>query len=173
MQNHFSHDVLRWFPANNEIRQSTEKIDHELRGTINLEVLIDMGEENGFYDPDVLNRLEQAATHVESLEMDGLFIGKAWSLTTILKEINQALNENRPEFYTIPQERDLVAQEFLLFENSGSDDLEDVVDSQFSKVRFTIKGPFEDAVRYNGLIESVQHYFEENISRMPPSPSPA
>jgi len=164
MQNRFSHDVLRWFPENNEIRQSTEKIDHALRGTINLEVLIDTGKENGFYDPETLNRLDQATAHIESLEMDGLFIGKAWSITTILKEINQALNENRPEFYTIPQERDLVAQEFLLFENSGSDDLEDVVDSQFSKVRFTIKGPFEDAVRYNGLIESVRHYFQENFS---------
>ncbi|MEN8243935.1 MAG: MMPL family transporter [Thermodesulfobacteriota bacterium] len=163
LQNHFSHDVLKWFPENNEIRQSTEKIDHALRGTINLEVLIDLGEENGFYDPEVLNRLEKASAHVGSLEMDGLFIGKAWSLTTILKEINQALNENRPEYYTIPQERDLVAQEFLLFENSGSDDLEDIVDSQFSKVRFTVKGPFEDAVRYNGLIESVLLYFEENF----------
>jgi predicted RND superfamily exporter protein len=161
MQNRFSHDVLRWFPKTNEIRQSTEIIDHELRGTINLEVLIDTGKENGFYDPDVLNRLEKATAHVESLELDDLFIGKAWSLTTILKEINQALNENRPEFYTIPQERDLVAQEFLLFENSGSDDLEDVVDSRFSKVRFTIKGPFRDAVRYNALLENVQEYFEE------------
>ena len=46
--------------------------------------------------------------------MDGLFVGKAWSLTSILKEINQALNENRSEHYTIPQDRDLVAQELLL-----------------------------------------------------------
>ena len=161
LQNRFSHDILRWFPENNAIRQSTEKIDHELRGTINLEVLVDTGKENGFYDPDLLHRLDRATVHVESLEMDRLFVGKAWSLTSILKEINQALNENRPEFYTVPQERDLVAQEFLLFENSGSDDLEDVVDSQFSKVRFTIKGPFEDSVRYNGLIEYVHAYFAE------------
>jgi hydrophobe/amphiphile efflux-3 (HAE3) family protein len=159
LQNTFSHDVLKWFPENNEIRRSTEKIDHELRGTITLEVLIDLGKENAFYDPHVLNRLDKAIAHTESIKMEGIFVGKAWSLTSILKEINQALNENRPEYYTIPQERDLAAQEFLLFENSGSDDLEDVVDSQFSKVRFTIKGPFRDAVRYNRLIEDVLLYF--------------
>ena len=163
LQNHFSHDILRWFPSDNEIRRSTEKIDHEMRGTVNLEVIIDLGEENAFYNPDVLNRLDQAAAYTESLETDGLFVGKAWSLTTILKEINQALNENRSEYYTIPQERDLVAQEFLLFENSGSDDLEDVVDRQYSKVRFTIKGPFRDAVRYYGLIEDVLRYFEKTF----------
>ena len=38
----------------------------------------------------------------------------------------QALNENRLSHYRIPDRRDLIAQEFLLFENSGSDDLEDL-----------------------------------------------
>jgi predicted RND superfamily exporter protein len=84
-------------------------------------------------------------------------------VTTILKEINQALNENRSAYYAIPQNRDLIAQEFLLFENSGSDDLEDVVDSQFSKARFTIKGPFKDAVKYNRFIDTVNRYFDENF----------
>jgi predicted RND superfamily exporter protein len=163
LQNQFSHDVLKWFSKDNEIRRATEKIDLELRGTVNLEVLIDLGQENGFYDPHVLNRLDQAAAHIESLETEGLFVGKAWSLTVILKEINQALNENRTEYYTIPQERDLVAQEFLLFENSGSDDLEDVVDSQFSTARFTIKGPFRDAARYNQLIDDVLVYFKQTF----------
>jgi predicted RND superfamily exporter protein len=92
-----------------------------------------------------------------------LFVGKAWSLATILKEINQALNENRSAYYTIPQNRDLIAQEFLLFENSGSDDLEDVVDSQFSKARLSIKGPFKDAVKYNRFIDTVSSYFDENF----------
>ncbi len=72
--------------------------------------------------------MEKAVGYAESLEFSEIFAGKAWSLTTILKEIHQALNENRPEFYTVAQSRDLIAQEFLLFENTGSDDLEDVVD---------------------------------------------
>jgi len=159
----FSHDVLGWFPEKNEVRQATEKIDNELRGSLNLEVIIETGQENGLYQPALLNRIEKAATYVESLKLEDLFVGKAWSLTTILKEINQALNENRSGFYTIPQNRDLVAQEFLLFENSGSDDLEDVVDSQFSMARFTIKGPFKDAVKYNQFINTVNRYFTDNF----------
>ena len=91
----FSHDVLRWFPENNYIRTATEKIDRELRGSVTLEVIIDTGKENGLYEPEILNRLEDAAAAIEPLELDGIFAGKAWSLTTILKEINQALNENR------------------------------------------------------------------------------
>jgi hypothetical protein len=87
-------------------------------------------------------------------------VGKAWSLTTILKEIHQALNENRSAYYRIPQNRNLIAQEFLLFENSGSDDLEDFVDSQFSKARFMVKVPFEDAYHAGIFIAQVNSYFD-------------
>jgi predicted RND superfamily exporter protein len=163
VQIRFSHDVLGWFPKKSEIRQATEKIDHELRGSLNLEVIIDAGKENELYSPALLSRIDKAAAHIESLQLEDLFVGKAWSLSTILKEINQALNENRLDYYTIPQNRDLIAQEFLLFENSGSDDLEDVVDSQFSKARFMIKGPFKDAVKYNRFIDIVGRYFNDNF----------
>jgi hydrophobe/amphiphile efflux-3 (HAE3) family protein len=163
LQIRFSHDVVGWFPEKSQIRQATEKIEHKLRGSLNLEVIIDTGKENGLYQPALLNRIDKAAAHIESLEIGDLFVGKAWSLSTILKEINQALNENRSDSYTIPQNRDLIAQEFLLFENSGSDDLEDVVDSQFSKARFTIKGPFKDAMQYNRFIDMVKSYFNDNF----------
>lgn len=155
----FSHYVLKWFPKDNSIRLATEKIDEELRGSITLEVIIDTGKTNGLYDPDMLNRLEASADYVESLQYEEIFVGKAWSLTTILKEINQALNENREEYYRIPDNKALIPQEFLLFENSGSDDLEDVTDSQFSKARFTVKMPFRDAVSYTEFIKMVSDHF--------------
>jgi len=159
----FSHDPVKWFPDESPIRLATKKIDHELLGSTSLEIIIDTGKENGLYDAQILNRIEKAAAYMESLEGMGVKPGKAWSLTTILKEINQALNENRPDFYTVPQDRELIAQEFLLFENSGSDDLEDIVDSQFSKARFTIRVPFEDAVAFSRFIDAVDRYFEENF----------
>ena len=159
----FSHDPPRWFPENNSIRVASETLDREMKGTINLEVIIDTAKENGLYEPDILNRLEEAVDFAEAQTYKDVFVGKAWTLTTILKEINRALNENRAEFYTVPQNKDLIAQEFLLFENSGSDDLEDVVDSQFSKVRFSMKGPFKDSVHYGTLLETVDRYFRDKF----------
>jgi len=159
----FSHDILRWFPSKSEIRIATEKLDQTMRGTLNLEVIIDTGRENGLYEPDLLNRIEKAVNFAETIANEDVFVGKAWSLTTLLKEINQALNENHPEFYAVPDNRDLVAQEFLLFENSGSDDLEDFVDSQFSMARFSIKGPFLDAYKYGAFLSTLKHYFAKTF----------
>ena len=154
----FSHFPLEWLPANDPVRRATETIDHELRGSLSMEVVLDTKKENGLYEVDFLDRLERAGAFMESLAYEDLFVGKAWSLTTILKEINQALHENRKEHYAVPQSRDLVAQELLLFENSGSDDLEDFVDSQFSKARLIVKIPFKDAVKYGTLLDRVTDY---------------
>ncbi len=154
----FSHDVLRWFPKENPVRIATEKIDKELRGSIGLEVVVDTGKENGLYDYDLLKRLDNTTAYLEKVRVDDIFVGKAWSLTTILKETHRALNENREEFYTIPSGRKLIAQELLLFENSGSDDLEDFTDSQFAKARLTLKVPFKDAIGYSQFIDVVRKH---------------
>ena len=161
MKIRFSHDVLKWLPKNNSARIATEKIDKELRGSASLEIVLDTGKENGLYDPDILNRMEKTAAYLETLEVGEVFAGKAWSVTTILKETNRALNENRKEFYAIPQNKNLIAQELLLFENSGSDDIEDFTDSQFSKARMMVKVPFVNAVAYTKFLETVNDHLQK------------
>lgn len=158
---YFSHNPLKWLPPHSAVRTANEKIDSELNGSTSLEVVVDTGRENGLYDPDILNRLEHSITELSRYRKGIVFVGKAWSLTTVLKEINQALHANNPDYYAIPQDRQLIAQEFMLFENSGSDDLEDFTDSRFSKARFIIKVPFVDAINFMDLIETVESHFTE------------
>jgi predicted RND superfamily exporter protein len=159
----FSHYPLQWFQKDNVIRKDTEAIDRLMRGTMTIDLVLDTQEENGWYDPKRLQQLEEAIPVVEKMRYADNYVGKAFSITTIVKEINQALNENRKDAYKVPDDRNLIAQEFLLFENSGSDDLEDVVDSQFSKVRFTMKFPFKDAVHHAPFMEMCSRFFEEEF----------
>ncbi len=157
--NRFTHNPVAWLPDNMPIRVGTTKIDHDLKGTVSMEVVVDTGKENGLYDPEILNRLDALGASLSCYEKNGLFVGKTLSVADTLKEIHQALNENTPEFYAIPKNRALIPQEFLLFENSGSDDLEDVVDSQFQLARFTIKVNWLDAVVYGNFIEEIEQQF--------------
>ncbi|TDI96901.1 MAG: patched family protein [Deltaproteobacteria bacterium] len=151
-----SHDPLAWFPPEQRFRLATTTIDHEFQGSMSLEVLIETGAENGLYAPELLNRIDELRLYAEAYDHDGLTVGKTISLVDVLKEIHQALNENRSDYYAIPQDRELVAQELLLFENSGSDDLEDLVDSQFNTARFTLRIPWTDAVRYPPFIAKLK-----------------
>jgi len=161
----FTHDVLKWLPETEAVRISTETIDHSLKGSVAMEVIVDTGRVNGLYDIHTLDTLEKLAREIEKIRQDDLFVGKANSVVDILKEINQALNENRPEYYVVPRDPALIPQELLLFENSGSDDLEDVVDSQFQSARFTIKVPWLDAVKYVDLMQDLSARFDRAFGK--------
>jgi hypothetical protein len=163
LQIRFSHDTLSWLNKSMPVRLATTTIDKEMKGSVALEVVTDIKKTNGLYEPEHLSRLNSLAGDVNAINQGDLFVSKTIAVTDILKEINQALNENREEYYSIPQNRTLVAQEFLLFENSGSDDLEDVVDSQFSKARFTVKLPWLDAVLYRDFIAEMKSRFKNSF----------
>ncbi len=157
-----SHDPVRWLPDDSDVRIASEKMDLALQGTTSLEIILDTEKENGLYEPELLSKLEKSAKEIEKYSDEKVYVGKAWSLTSVIKETNQALHENRAEFYSIPGNRDLIAQELFLFENSGSDDLEDFTDTQFTKARFTIKLPFIDAIAYDRFMDTVEDHFKEN-----------
>jgi len=155
-QVHLSHNPLKWFQPDNPNRVSTEVIDKQMNGSVTIEVVIDTGKENGWQDPEKLAKLNAFSNKLEAYEDEFTHIGKVVSLTTIMKETNRALHANDEAFYTIPTEQNLVSQELLLFENSGSDDLEDVVDSQFSKARVTVKLPWVDTIKAVKVLNYVE-----------------
>jgi len=151
-----SHNPLFWFQSDDYNRVSTLEIDKGLNGSVTIEVVVDTHKENGWNDPERLNKLNAFSAELEKYVDSYTRIGKVVSLATIVKETNRALHENKEEFYSIPNDANLVSQELLLFENSGSDDLEDVVDSQFSKARITIKLPWTDAVKSHEVLTHVK-----------------
>ncbi len=159
-----SHNVLKWFQPTNPLRIATQIIDDKLNGTVTIEAVVDTQKVNGWQDPTLLKKLNDLSSELETYKDPYTHIGKVVSLATIVKETNKALHSNDEKFYTIPKEKDLVAQELLLFENSGSDDLEDVVDSQFSKSRTTIKLPWIDAVKARMVQDHITKRFNETFS---------
>lgn len=163
----FEHDPLQWFPADHTLRTDIESLNESLKGVMTMELVIDTGEENGLYSPSLLQTIDSMAREVKAIEHRGMSTDKVLSLADVLKEINLALNADQPEHYSIPDNRELVAQELFLFENTGSDDLEDFVDSQFSKARYTVKLPWMGSTVIFGygeaLLDTVTRALPEKI----------
>lgn len=161
LQLRFSHNVVNYFPDNMAVKKDLFFIDTELKGTITLEVVIDTNKENGIYDPEILNRIENLSHRIGLINNTDIFVGKVFSINDVIKEINQALHGGNSAYYTIPQSRKTVVQELFLFENSGCDDLERIVDSQFQKTRFTIKTPWVDAIICTHFIKDIKRRFDD------------
>ncbi len=152
----FAHNPAHWFKEGTPFRETMDLAKKEMGTGLSAEVLVDTGVENGLHDPETLRRIDEMQQYLQDVEIAGVGVGKVISLIDIIKETNQALNGNDPATYVIPDDRSLIAQELLLFENSGSDDLENVVDPLFRKARLTLLIPNADAFKYKYFIEEAQ-----------------
>jgi len=162
----FSHHHKNTFPEDMTIRQDEEFMDKHLKGILSIEVVLDTKKENGLYEPEILKRIDNLCKEIKQIKDGEIFIGKVRSMNDILKETNQALHENNPNFYAIPDEKSLIAQELLLFENSGSDDLEKIVDSKFSKARISIKIPYLEVLDTERLSDDIYNRFKTRFEGM-------
>jgi len=151
-----SHAPLEWFPEGHPSRVAAEVANREMKGLMPLEVLVDTGAENGLYEPEVMHRIERLQDFARELRVNEMTPGQAISVVDILKETHRALNANDPAFYTVPQDRELIAQELLLFENSGSDDLEELVDSQLRKARVNLLVNYENGIHYLPFVREIE-----------------
>jgi len=147
----FSHQPFKWLSIEEPSRLALDLIDDRLKGASAIEIVVDTKKPNGLYDPKIMAGLEQLSHSIGALDTGFVTVGKTLSVADILKESNRALHANDDAYYAIPKDRALIAQELFLFENSGSDDMEDFVDSQFQKARFTAKMPWVDSIHLQDL----------------------
>jgi len=158
----FKHDTLSWQPDDSPIKIATFRVDEALRGSVTLEVIVDTKVENGLYSAKLLQDLDKSIKEIEKITTEKHFVGKGWSVGDVLKEIHRGLHQNKDEYYAITSNDALIPQEFLLFENSGSDDLEDFVDSSMSKARLTFKLPWMEASEYSEISDEIVNILTKN-----------
>lgn len=154
----FSHNALNWFPEDAEVRVATRLLDSVNGGSVMLEAVIDTGRDGSLQEPEILKRFAAATAELPNISINNIKAAKAWSLADVLKETNRALHEDQDTAYRVPDSRELIAQELLLFEGSGSDDLEDFTDINYRIGRISLLAPFADAILYKEYVEEIQAY---------------
>jgi predicted RND superfamily exporter protein len=158
----FSHNSLVWLPEDNKVRIDTAAIDKELSGSISMEVVIDTGVNYGIQNKPLLDNIDELTREIYSLQDDNIQIGKTLSVTDILREVNKTVHGSKQEYFNIPSQ-ELISEEFLLFENSGSDDLSYYSDTLYSKARYTVKLPWLEASQYQQFIENTNDIFHKKL----------
>ena len=148
LQLKFSHNSLTYLREDVPVRIATELIDNKMKGSVTVDFLVDTGEPQGLYNPSVMDRIEEAQRMTGDLIIDGRHAARASAVTDILKEINQALNSGNPSEYRIPDDRELIAQELLLYEVGGGEDLHKAIDQDHARARITLRLPWVDAFVY-------------------------
>ena len=107
----------------------------ELGSMYAYDLMITLPHDNDAKKPKNLQKLDQL-----SKIADGYKLTKRHnSITDIVKDMNCTLNGNKQQFYTIPDNADMVAQLLLLYENAGGTESEYWMDYNYKRLRLQIE----------------------------------
>lgn len=153
---HFGNDLKAWFPADHRMNVSTEFVESAFTGSMQVEVVIDTGDVDGIKEPEFLQRVSTLQQWLQDYSSGDLVTGKVSSIVDLLSETNQALGNGDLSEYKLADSREMIAQELLLLELSGTDDLFEMVDEDYQIVRLSVNVPLLDAVDYGIFIRQLE-----------------
>ena len=140
------------------IRTAHDLVDRVMGGTQGMEVFVEFGEPEAMQDPVVLQTVDALQTRLEERFPD--FVVRTDSLTLAAKRSYRVLNEDRADYYTIPDDRNALAQTLLLFDMAAPEDREVVVPDDYSAGRITVRLLNYGSMVYVEFFEAVQHEIE-------------
>ena len=154
----------KYFDKRFEIRSHSDFVQNNLTGLDTIEYSIPSGEPDGINDPEYWKKLEKLADRIRQEPN----VNHVTTLSDIIKRLNKAMNGDNPDFYSIPETRELVAQYLLLYELSVPFglDLNDRINVNKSSTRFTVtlQNASNDDLRE--LDQIIQDYFDNELPEL-------
>ncbi len=119
-----------YFKPMSTVRVDDRSLNSSFGGTDSLQFLVQTPAPDGVKDPKVLQGMADLQAFLES-QPD---VGKTQSLADLTKRMNQAMHADDPQFYAIPESRDLIAQYLFLYSLSGDpQDFDSFVDNDYQR----------------------------------------
>lgn len=118
------------FQRDEAIYVADQVMNRVFDGTNYIDVVIETPNREDLFKPENLTRIEALQRYAETLEG----VQGSTSVVDYIKQMHKAVNENRQEFYSIPDDDFLIAQLFLLYSTSANPtDFEEEVDYDYRR----------------------------------------
>jgi len=149
------------FQTDEPIYIADKEINRRMDGTYFLDIVIETDEPEALFRPDHLRRIEALQTFVEQFPA----VRGSTSVVDYIKQMHKAVNENKDEYYSIPDDEFLIAQLFLLYSASGDpDDFEEEIDTDYSQANVRFNLHVADYRLLTEIVPSIQTYVDEEFN---------
>ena len=149
------------FQTDEPIYLADKEINRRMDGTYFLDIVVETHEPEALFRPDHLRRIEALQSFVERFPA----VRGSTSVVDYIKQMHKAVNENRDEFYSIPDDEFLIAQLFLLYSASGDpDDFEEEIDTDYSQANVRFNLAVADYQLLTEIVPIIQDYVEQEFN---------
>ncbi|MDZ4205188.1 MAG: efflux RND transporter permease subunit [Bacteroidales bacterium] len=143
------------FEKNSEIVKTDAFVNSKFGGTSTLNVVLESKESDVFKHPENLRLIDRMQKQTQQLAK----VGNSFSLADYLKRMNMVMNADDPDFYTIPETSDHVAQYLLLYEMSGDpENLTRVINYDYSQTNITFQLKGDDSKTIKEALNEIEKF---------------
>nr|CRH07047.1 conserved membrane protein of unknown function [Candidatus Magnetococcus massalia] len=159
--NQLNDEFVKYFSKRMDFRQATDYTAEHLTGIYTIEYSIPSGESSGVADPEYLAALEKMVTWLRQ-QPDVTHVN---TITDIFKRLNKNMHGDNPDYYKLPEARDLAAQYLLLYEMSlpYGLDLNNQINVDKSKTRLTVTVQNVSSNQVLAIADRVRHWMQLNL----------
>ncbi|PIE41949.1 MAG: hypothetical protein CSA49_00990 [Gammaproteobacteria bacterium] len=112
------------------------EVTHSQLGSyMNYNISISFDDAGSINNPEVMKNFDHLLKTVGTFELTKKNETSIFSILDILKDMNRTMHNDDPGYYTVPDERELIAQLLFLYEISGGEHLFKWIDSDYSMLR--------------------------------------
>ena len=140
------------------VRRTTQFVDDHMAGSYSIVYVFDSGEEDGIKNPAVLREVERVQRVAEKHPL----VTKTYSAVDLMKDINQSFHNGDPEYYVIPDNRELIAQYLLVYEMSGGEEVRDYVSMDYARTTLELRCKSKETSAMLGVVEEINAYLDED-----------
>ena len=152
---------INTFHPSELIYKADKAINSHLEGTNTIDIVITTNKEEGIFDVDVLKKIEALQVFAETQQ----HVNGSSSVVDYIKQMHKSLNEGKQAFYAIPDNRDLIAQYFLLYSASADPtDFVEEVDYDYRLANIRLNLDTAEFVATKPIIEALQKYIDSNFN---------
>ena len=112
--NKVNDEFVKYFKTNVDFRQDTDFTAENLSGIYTMEYSLITNESGGISQPEFLRQVEAFSEWVRSHEE----VVHVDTITEIFKRLNKNMHADNPEYFKLPESKELAAQYLLLYEMS-------------------------------------------------------
>ncbi len=140
---------------NSELIRQSRFLDKYLAPQFPLEIIVDTGQEDGVYDPDLLKRIQKLQDHLVTYDE----VEQSISFATLLSRVDRVMRGS-PDG-TLPDSRPLIAQYDLLLEMTGGTAVSGLNDFENRQTRIIARAYDAGSYRINLMRKDLESYLDE------------
>lgn len=160
----FNDEFIKYFDHTIQFRVDTDYVTEHLTGIYEIQYSLQAGESGGINEPAYLQSLEAFANWYRA-QPNVIHVN---TLTDIMKRLNKNMHADDPDYYRLPEERELAAQYLLLYEMSlpFGLDLNNTINIDKSSSRMIVTLQSVDNIRIRELEAQAREWLKNNAPEM-------